>query len=193
MNSRGTRFTVVNTDGLRLKLETRLVGECNISNLIAAVIIALRLGEPEEKIRYAVSKIEQVEHRMEMKRNPAGFTIIDDAYNSNPTGSRMALEVLGMLNTGKRFVITPGMIELGDKQVECNKQLGEHIAANADVAVIVGEYNREAIISGIKSNGFDEKNLYLVDSFADGWQLILQQVKRGDTVLIENDLPDTFH
>ena len=53
----GTSFTIVG-NGRELSLHTRLVGECNISNLIAAVIIALRLDVPEEKIRYAVEKIE---------------------------------------------------------------------------------------------------------------------------------------
>ena len=190
-SARGTSFKMRGRD-ITLDLTTRLVGECNISNLIAAVAMALHLGVPHDKIRYAVSRIEQVEHRLELKRNPAGFYIIDDAYNSNPTGSRMALEVLGQMTDGKRYVITPGMIELGDRQVECNRELGEHIARNADVAVVVGEYNREAIVTGLDNRDFDHSRLQTVDSFAAGWQWLMNVVKPGDTILIENDLPDTF-
>lgn len=187
----GTTF-IIKGKGRELSLSTRLVGECNISNLIAAVIVALHLDVPEDKIRYAVQKIEQVEHRLNLKRTPAGITIIDDAFNSNPTGSQMALEVLGSMIGGKRIVITPGMIELGEKQHEYNRILGEHIATNADVAIVVGEYNRDALMAGIEQGGMDKSAVHAVGSFKEAQQLLASIVKAGDFVLYENDLPDTF-
>ncbi len=42
------------------------------------------------------------------------------------------------------------MIELGEKQAELNEALGEEIARNADVAIVVGQYNHDAIVAGIK-------------------------------------------
>lgn len=188
----GTNFTVKGPDSFTLPLFTRLVGACNISNLLGAIIVALRLGMSKEKIAYAVSRIEQVEHRLSVKRTPGGVTIIDDAFNSNPSGSKMALEVLSGFRDGKRIVVTPGMIELGDKQEELNKKFGEEIARCADVAIVVGQYNRIAIESGIRKGGFDKKNLYLVDSFKEAQELLSTMLAKGDTVLYENDLPDTF-
>lgn len=190
----GTRFDLADAKGdTILTLETRLVGECNISNLLAAVIVAMRLGVPAEKIRYAVSQIEQVEHRLNMKRTPGGVTIIDDAFNSNPHGSRMALDVLARMNRGKRIVVTPGMIELGDRQQALNEAFGEHVAETVDVAIVVGQYNRDAIVAGIKKSGkLNEENLVIVDSFAEAQQRLATILKPGDTILYENDLPDTF-
>lgn len=185
----GTRFTVTG-EGRELTLHTRLVGECNVSNLVAAVIVALRLGVPEDKIRYAVEKIEQVEHRLNLKRTPAGITIIDDAFNSNPTGSKMAMDVLARMTKGKRIVITPGMIELGEKQQALNEDLGEKIAECADVAIIVGEYNKEALLSGISRGGLE--NVHAVASFNEAQRVLASIAVAGDTVLYENDLPDTF-
>lgn len=193
-SSRGTTFKIEGKSLEKpLELQTALVGECNVSNLIGAVIVALQLGVPAEKIKYAVSQIEQVEHRLSIKRIPGGMTIIDDAFNSNPAGSRMAMEVLGMMkDEGKRIVITPGMIELGDRQEEANRKFGEYIAANADIAIIVGQYNREAILQGISEKKMPQDNVYPVDTFADA-QAILRTIGRpGDIVLYENDLPDTF-
>lgn len=187
----GTTFTVVGC-GPDLTLHTRLVGECNISNLIAAVIVARHLGVPDEKIRYAVGRIEQVEHRLNVKRTPGGLTIIDDAFNSNPHGSRMALDVLASMTGGKRIVITPGMIELGDRQAELNTELGRNIAKSVDVAIIVGHYNREAIMAGIEESRAEDPNIHTVDTFAEAQQLLTTLASRGDTVLYENDLPDTF-
>ena len=188
----GTVFTVVGPEGFELQLETRLLGEGNISDLLAAVIIALQLGVSKDKIRFAVGTIEQVEHRLSIKRTPGGVTIIDDAFNSNPAGSRMAVDVLSQFRDGKRIIVTPGMIELGSEQQRLNREFGQHIGNNVDVAIIVGEYNREAIVSGIKETEFEVSNLHEAASFNDAQAILAQILESGDTVLYENDLPDTF-
>ncbi len=188
---KGTNFSISTSDGEQIRLFTRLVGKCNVSNLMAAVIVALYLGMDKEKIRYAVEKIEQVDHRLSMKHLPTGITIIDDAYNSNPVGSAMALEVLGSMKSGKRIIITPGMIELGSDQYELNKEFGSKIAESADVAFIVGEYNKAAISEGI--NEAERKiDVRYAPTFNDAHRQMLAIATPGDTVLFENDLPDTF-
>ena len=188
----GTSFVVEGKDGLKLELDTRLLGESNISDILAAIVIAIQLGVPTEKIKYAVATIEQVEHRLSMKQTPGGVTIIDDAFNSNPVGSKMAVDVLSHFKDGKRIIVTPGMIELGDEQYNLNEAFGRYIGESVDVAIIVGEYNRDAIVSGIKSTDFDRENLYEVGSFNEAQAVLSRLMSRGDTVLYENDLPDTF-
>lgn len=191
-SSRGTTFAISDENGEIIRLNTSLVGRHNISNLMAAVIVALRLGMDKDKIRYAVEKIQQVEHRLSIKHIPGSFTIIDDAYNSNPSGSAMALEVLSGMQGGNRIVITPGMIELGDEQYALNQELGRNIAKSADIAIIVGEYNKDAILQGLQEAGYDEKCIHLAPTFNDAQRLMLTMAKPGDYVLYENDLPDTF-
>lgn len=188
----GTSFTIKGPDGYSLDLTTRLVGECNISNLVAAVIIAIQFRMEDEDIRRAVASIEQVEHRLSIKQTPGGVTIIDDAFNSNPSGSKMALDVLSGFKDGKRIIVTPGMIELGDQQAELNEKFGEEIAKSCDVAIIVGQYNRDSIVAGIKKQNFPEEKLHIVGSFAEAQQVLSTMLAAGDTVLYENDLPDTF-
>lgn len=189
----GTTFTVKGPDGWTLDISTRLMGECNVSDLLAAVVAAHAMGVSDAKIARAVASIEPVEHRLSVKTTASGITILDDAYNSNPVGSRMALEVLGTFKGGKRIVITPGMIELGTEQEELNREFGRHIAKNVDVAIVVGQYNRDAIAEGIRSEGvLAESSVHLVDSFADAQRLLGTIAAKGDTVLYENDLPDTF-
>lgn len=188
----GTTFSIITPNGKKLPFATKLVGECNVSNLLAAIIIALHMDVPIEKIRYAVSNIEQVEHRLNMKRTLGGVTIIDDAFNSNPTGSKMALDVLKMMTSGRRIIVTPGMIELGDRQEELNRLFGNAIATSADIAIIVGSYNREAITSGIKDSQNAIAKIHTVESFNDAQRLLSTFLKSGDTILYENDLPDTF-
>lgn len=189
----GTSFIVKSSDGWTLPLSTRLMGEANVSDILAAVVCARLLGVPDNKISVAVAAIEPVEHRLSVKRTPGGITILDDAFNSNPVGSRMALEVLGAMPGGKHIVITPGMVELGAEQYELNFALGETIALNTDITIVVGEHNREALTGGIRHTGkFPEANLYVVDTFTEAQAVLRTVVTSGDTVLYENDLPDTF-
>lgn len=191
-SSSGTKFDVTTPDGRELSFETPLIGECNVNNLIGAIVVAIKLGVPYEKIRYAVSQMQQVEHRLSTKRTPGGVTIIDDAFNSNPTGSAMALDVLAMMNDGRRIIVTPGMIELGERQEELNRAFGKKIATCADIAIIVGEYNRRAIVDGIESVSPRSAKVHEVATFAESQILLSTMLKPGDTVLYENDLPDTF-
>ncbi len=188
----GTTFKVNGPDGFTMDVATKLVGECNISNLLGAIVVALHLGMKPASIRNAVAQIEQVEHRLNMKRTPGGVTIIDDAFNSNPTGSKMAVDVLSAFKTGKRIIVTPGMIELGERQYELNRELGKHIGGNVDVAIVVGDYNREALEKGIREGGLDGDALILADSFNHAQQILGGLLASGDVVLYENDLPDTF-
>lgn len=187
----GTSFAICRAGEKVISLHTRLLGSANISDLAAAVIVALEMGMDTKEICYAVERIEPVEHRLSTKHTPGGVTILDDAYNSNPVGSAMALEVLSHMKQGLRIVITPGMIELGTDQERLNREFGKKIAASADIAVVVGQYNREAILGGI-SEGEGSPQVKVVDTFAEGQQYLNNIMRSGDTILYENDLPDTF-
>ena len=187
----GSTFTVKGKDGFSLELTTKVLGDCNVSNILAAVIVARYLGVSDSEIKRGVATIEPVEHRLSMKHTPGGVTILDDAFNSNPDGSRMALEVLKQFTGGKRIVVTPGMVELGHRQKELNEKFGEYIAESCDIAIVVGHYNREAITRGIEKGEFKGK-LYEVDSFNEAQKLVNPMLQPGDTILYENDLPDSF-
>ncbi len=188
----GTTFTIKGPDGLHIQLQTQLVGEGNIANLLGAIIVALYLNVSPEKIKYAVSQIKQVEHRLNIKRTPSGVIIIDDAFNSNPTGARMAIDVLKDFTGGKRIIVTPGMIELGSEQYNLNRELGEYISGKVDVVIVVGKYNREAIVEGLKKGHTEDTQIIIVDTFTQAQEKLHSLLSSGDTVLYENDLPDTF-
>lgn len=187
----GTTFKIKSRSGLEMDLSTRLLGDCNVSNILGSVVVALSLGMTREEIKRGVAGIEPVEHRLSMKHTVTGVTILDDAFNSNPDGSRMALEVLKEFKGGKRIVVTPGMIELGSRQYELNEKFGEYIATSCDIAIVVGHYNRDAITEGIEKGEFKGK-LYEVATFEEAQKLVTPMLQSGDTILYENDLPDSF-
>jgi len=49
-----------------------------------------------------------VQHRLSSYRAGGGWLVLDDAFNSNPTGASNALEVLKAMKGGKKLIMTPG-------------------------------------------------------------------------------------
>ena len=82
-------------------------------------------------------RLESVPHRLELSKR-VGMTLIDDSYNSNPSGTKAALETLSFFE-GEKILVTPGMVELGDKQEEYNCEFGRNAAAVCDYVALVGE------------------------------------------------------
>ena len=188
-----TSFGVRSGDRVDEGYATHILGRGNILNITAALAIAERMGVSLEARRRAVRQIEQVEHRLSMRRS-GGITILDDAYNSNPTGARMALEVLSQFATdGCRYVVTPGFVEMGAKQYENNRAFGRDSArSKADAVYVVNEVNRKAIVEGLIEGGYPEERIHPVASFTEAMAELQPRFKAGDVVLYENDPPDSF-
>ena len=74
--------------------------------------------------------------------------IIDDAYNSNPSGTKAALETLSYFD-GFKILLTPGMVELGEKQAELNREFGKNAAKVCDYVILVGRSQTEPIAKGL--------------------------------------------
>ena len=174
---------------------THLAGRGNILNLLAAIAVADHFRVPQSLQKRAIRQIEQIEHRLSIKRTAGGITIIDDAYNSNPAGAKMALEVLRYFQRAegaRRIVVTPGFVEMGQSQFRNNKALGSDIASAADIAIVVNRVNRDAITEGLRESGFGENKIVIADSFAEASAYLATAMRAGDIVLYENDLPDSF-
>lgn len=191
----GTAFDVQTPQGVRTGYETKLLGQGNLLNILSCLVVADRLGIPERKQKIAVAQLQPVEHRLSRRTTPGRITVLDDAYNSNPQGARMALAVLRdfrMEPGGRRIVVTPGFVELGERQAEANRELGRDMATACDCAVVVNATNREAIVAGLAESGFPADRMILADSFAEASARLAGFMGAGDVVLYENDLPDSF-
>lgn len=159
------------------------------SNLAVAVGICLSLGVDRDVVLDRMSNLPIAKHRQSIARSEAGFDIIDDTFNSNPEGARVALGKLRVLGQGRKVVVTPGMVEMGSMQVSENTTFARLAADVADHLVIVGHTNRRALLEG-SSNG--SASVTVLDSREDAVVWVRANLGPGDAVLYENDLPDHY-
>lgn len=190
---RGMSFTITNPQGESAQIQTRLLGRHNVSNILAGVAVACELGITLAAAARAARDVEPIPHRLELKKTAVGVTIIDDAFNANPVGAMMALEVLQAIPTGRKIIITPGMIELGNREYELNKALAIQAAAACDFIILVGQKQTKPLQDGLQEVGFPADRLYVARDLFDANRRMQSIVQPGDVVLFENDLPDTFN
>ena len=186
----GSSFLLCTPKG-KTACNTQLLGELNIRNILLCASVALSLGMTIDQIVRGIAKIRPVEHRLQLIRHPGGLNVIDDAFNSNIRGAKQAFQVLKQFPS-KRVIVTPGMVELGGKEYEMNREFGAAMAACCDTAVLVGKKRSEAIAAGLKENGFPESSIRVVPSLEEATKVLREIAGAGDTVLFENDLPDNY-
>ena len=189
----GLEFEVVDTLlNEEQPFSTRLVGQHNVTNILLATAVARHLGVSLTEIAVRVASLEAAEHRLQRRTLPGGITIIDDAYSANPVGARNVLDVLALYNSGRRVLITPGIVELGALQEQENQKLGRYAAQVCTDIVLVGIEQTRPLKQGIVEAGFNEDHLHVFDTREESIAWFHRELKDGDTVLFLNDLPDTY-
>ena len=189
-----TRFLLRRqTTDERVVVRTRLLGRHNVANLLAAAGVGVGMELPLDAIGRALAQVSPPPHRLSPILNrQAGIVVIDDAYNSNPVGAAAALEVLASHQAERRLLVTPGMVELGEREVEENERFGKQAAAVCDLVVLVGEERSRPILAGLASAAFPDSQIHVVANASEAQALLAKTTRRGDVVLFENDLPDLY-
>ena len=190
---KGTLFDVqFKGDKQKYPFETKLLGNHNVYNILAGLALGREFGICIKDLQQAVKMVRPVEHRLELKKI-GHFYQIDDAYNSNPVGAQSALEVLAKM-PGIKVVVTPGMVELGEKEVQLNQTFGEKIAEVADYVVLIGKNRTRPIYDGLRKKNYDMEKVIVYNDVREAYPFV-QGLKDKEDVyaLFENDLPDTYN
>lgn len=186
----GSKFSLCFNNEV-VECKTILLGDHNISNILLAATVAINLGLTLKEIQEGIEKLVTIPHRLEIVKSSSTYTILDDAYNSSVEGSKASLDVLSKFS-GKKFVITPGLVELGTEQFNSNFEFGIDMAKVCDYVIIDSVINYDAISSGLIFGGFDEKNIIQVANLTQAVQMLNTLASSNDVVLFENDLPDNY-
>jgi UDP-N-acetylmuramoyl-tripeptide--D-alanyl-D-alanine ligase len=192
LTDKGTKFTVTNPKGEKCEYTTKLIGMHNVLNITGAIAVANTMGIELKSLKSPVAKLESVPHRLELI-NRGKDIIIDDAYNSNPSGTKAALETLSYFD-GMKILLTPGMVELGEKQDELNKEFGANAAKVCDYVILVGERQAKPIYEGLKSMDYPDDKIFVANNLneAISHAYAINSKMQRKIILLENDLPDNY-
>ena len=192
VSDRGTTFSVKTPDGESEQFTTKLIGRHNVLNIVGAIAISHKMGISLKELKGQVRRLEGVPHRLQLS-DKGNMTIIDDAYNSNPSGTKAALEALSLFS-GYKVLVTPGMVELGSKQNELNREFGRNAAKVCDYVVLVGQKQAVPIKAGLLDEDYDESRIFVADTIEEALSHVyaIDSEGRKKIVLLENDLPDNY-
>ena len=157
------------------------------TNVACALACALELGATVGEVARRFAGLQPVANRATVATAASGVVLIDDTFNANPASARASLDLLDSLGVpGRRVVITPGLIELGDEQASQNAELGREVDRRGDQLCVVGRTNAAALAVGF---GPEVRHFRLRDD-AVAW--VRASLVAGDAVLYLNDLPDHY-
>lgn len=185
---KGVSFTAEGFGG-GISVKTKLLSVHSAYNIALCYAAARLLGMTDEEISRGIEKIDYVPHRLQPITS-GGITILDDSYNANPVGVKDSLDVLRLFG-GRKYVVTPGLVEMGILEKSENEKLGKELVG-FDKVILVGETLVKVVKEGYISAGGEEDKITIVPTIDEAKKIIGEELKDGDCVLFLNDLPDVY-
>jgi len=167
--------------------QANVFGKHNILNLLAGIFVAKELGMNLKEISKAISKINSEQASFKVFKSKEGINIIDSTYSANPNGVIADLDYLEIYS-GKKVIVMPCLIELGQAAKEVHQKIGKKIAEVCDLAIITTSEHFEDIKKSAIKNGMKEDDIKQLSDT----NLIIGNLKsfcqKDDSILLEGRL-----
>jgi UDP-N-acetylmuramoyl-tripeptide--D-alanyl-D-alanine ligase len=165
--------------------ELPMTGGHNLMNALAASAVATALKVKPELIADALRSAKPPRMRGEVLDFAAGFSVVDDSYNSNPRSLLSMVRTVAEVreNVKRRVIIAGEMMELGPAAPSMHRSVGQEIAQSG-VQVLWGVRGLGAeIVEGAREAGL--VNARFFESSADAAAAAVNEVREGDLVLVK--------
>ncbi|HZJ40821.1 MAG TPA: UDP-N-acetylmuramoyl-tripeptide--D-alanyl-D-alanine ligase [Candidatus Saccharimonadales bacterium] len=174
-----------------LTFSTRLLAKHNIILMAMALNLAKELGLDLNKAQAAIAAMPIIKNRLEPIWNAASrLMVLDDSYNGNFDGFVSGLEVLERAD-GRRLVITPGLVELGNKKEERHREIARLYASKKiDLVLLIKNSATAYIADEFQKIGFVNYQEY--PDTISAHQDLTNILHAGDTIIFQNDWPDNY-
>lgn len=187
-------FDIYYQGSFLIKVNTNLLGYHNIYNILASVACAkeiksLGINLSNSNIIEGIQRVKPVQHRLSVTKRD-NITILDDSFNANLEGFLSAIDVVKHYDS-KKIIITPGIVDAGEKQEELNRSVTKAISQTFDEVYIINNPAGRVIVQELTEEKYNHYHIY--NRFNDAYQAVLKKYQNDKIVLlIENDLPDNF-
>ena len=178
----------VSLDGIELsvktplgpvKLQSALVGQHNVENLLAATGLAVAAGMPRQAIGIGVNMLTRVPGRLERVQGKNGVNVFID-YAHTDDALRRVMSTLRTLGKG-RLIVMFGCG--GDRDAGKRALMGEAAGKAADQVIVTNDNPRgespqaiaQAISAGIEKSGMRKVGLKDMASGARGYEVELDR------------------
>ena len=154
-------------------IQTHLVGDYNLPNILAAVTVSKTFKVPEEKIKSAIENYEPTNSRSQLLEKSSNKIILD-AYNANPSSMKLAVENFAKLHTSDKVLILGAMAELGEESLNEHRAIVDLIKQNnwKCVALVGGDFLKIDHPFLKFENALQAKEWFLQQNFEDTHLLI---------------------
>jgi len=128
----------IDIQGNRQEIQTQLVGDYNLPNVLVAVAVGHHFNVPMHQIVTAIEHYHPENSRSQMIEWK-GNRVILDAYNANPTSMKAAIENFSRVPAAKKILMLGAMAELGDESLMEHEHIIQLITTlGFDQVVLVG-------------------------------------------------------
>jgi len=170
-----------------------VLGQYNLDKIDGVIYIAKKLGLTDQEVQNSLKKIKAPAHRLQPVLNrEKNILVIDDSYNGNPDGVEEAIKTLSLFKKRRKIFITPGLVEMGEKNTEVHQRIGKRLNDVADLVILVKNSVTPGIEEGLIKSGFKKQNIIWFDSMIQAQNSLGSILRSGDVVLFQNDWPDNY-
>jgi len=169
----------------RAKVNMKLLGLHQIYPVLAAAALGVVNDIPLTKIKFALEKVEPLEHRMQVMPGPNGSVLLDDTYNCSPAALEGAVDTLLAIPARRRILVLGEMRELGSYSDELYRQIAQKIYKEKLDLVFLGQGETQIIADELKSLGFWEERLQVNLQNSQLVSQLLKTLVKGDICLIK--------
>lgn len=152
--------------------EMKLVGICNIENVMAAIGITLAMGVPEDVILDTVRHFQAVEHRIEYTATVNGVDYYNDSKGTNPDAA-----IQGIKAMDRPTILIGGGFDKGSSFDEWIDAFDDKVK----LLVLIGQ-TKDKIAACAAEHHFH--SVILADSFEQAFQICVEHAEHGDAVLL---------
>ena len=177
----------VRTPAGDVALQTPLLGLGNLSNVLAAVAVAVQFDVPLDEVAAKAAALHPAHRRGELLRLPGGLTLVDDSYNSSPSALKRALQTVKTATGSARKIAVLGeMLELGDHATRLHQECGTVAAAvGLDLLITVGGAAARALAEAAVAGGMPSSSVTWVATSVEAAALAAERTRAGDLVLVK--------